>query len=57
MKMVRKKLPRSYTIAWFEAWKYDQEQTLWRAFMLSVLGAVRARVKPGQPVEDLDYLE
>ena len=57
MKMVKNQLPKDFTVAWFDAWKYDKEDTLWRAFILSVLTAVRSRVKEGQPTEDLDYLE
>ncbi len=57
MKMVKKTLPADFTIAWFDAWKYDKEETLWRAFILSVLTAVRSTIKAGQPTEDLDYLE
>ncbi|HEX9334176.1 MAG TPA: P-loop NTPase fold protein, partial [Anaerolineales bacterium] len=41
MRMVRRKLPKKFTVAWFDAWKYDKEETLWRAFLLSVLLAVR----------------
>ncbi len=40
MKMVKKGLPQDFTIAWFDAWKYDKEETLWRAFLLSVLSAM-----------------
>ncbi len=57
MKMVKNKLPADFTVAWFDAWKYDKEETLWRAFILSVLTAIRSRIKEGQPTEDLDYLE
>lgn len=57
MKMVKNKLPDGYTVAWFDAWKYDKEETLWRAFLLSVLAAVRSKVKEGEPIQDLDYLE
>jgi formylglycine-generating enzyme required for sulfatase activity len=57
MKMVKNQVPDDFTVAWFDAWKYDKEETLWRAFILSVLTAVRSRVKEGQPTEDLDYLE
>jgi len=57
MKMVKKGLPDDYTVAWFDAWKYDKEETLWRAFLLSVLAAVRGKIKAGEPTEDLDYLE
>jgi len=57
MKMVKKSLPNDFTVAWFDAWKYDKEETLWRAFILSVLTAVRSTIKEGQPTEDLEYLE
>ena len=49
MKMVRKGLPRSYTTACFDAWKYDNEETLWRAFLLNVLLAVE--MKSGETEE------
>ncbi len=56
MGMVRDSLPENFTVAWFDAWKYDKEETLWRAFLLNVLGAVRKRIKPGENTQDLDYL-
>ncbi len=40
MRMVRKGLPPTFTVAWFDAWKYDKEETLWRAFPLSILSAL-----------------
>jgi formylglycine-generating enzyme required for sulfatase activity len=57
MGMVQRGLPKNFTAAWFDAWKYDKEETLWRAFLLSVLFAVRRKVKDGESTEDLDYLE
>lgn len=57
MKMVKKQLPSDFTVAWFDAWKYDKEETLWRAFLLCALTAVRETIKEGQPAEDLEYLE
>lgn len=57
MKMVKNNLPDEYTVAWFDAWKYDKEETLWRAFLLNVLSAVRSKVKEEEPTQDLDYLE
>ena len=57
MGMVRDQLPENFTVAWFDAWKYDKEETLWRAFLLNVLGAVRKKIKPGENTQDLDYLE
>jgi predicted KAP-like P-loop ATPase len=30
MRMVKKGLPEEFNIAWFDAWKYDKEETLWR---------------------------
>ena len=58
MRMIRSRLPRNYTVAWFDAWKYDKEETLWRTFLLTVLSALRETVKKkGGPTEDLDRLE
>jgi formylglycine-generating enzyme required for sulfatase activity len=57
MGMVRDQLPENFTVAWFDAWKYDKEETLWRAFLLNVLGAMRKKIKPGENTQDLDYLE
>ena len=57
MRMVKNQLPKKFTVAWFDAWKYDKEETLWRAFLLSVLTALRREIKEGQPIEDLEYLE
>ncbi|MCC7188014.1 MAG: SUMF1/EgtB/PvdO family nonheme iron enzyme [Anaerolineales bacterium] len=36
-------LPKDFTVAWFDAWKYDKEETLWRAFLLNVLFAVEEK--------------
>ena len=58
MKMVKNQLPDDFTVAWFDAWKYDKEETLWRAFLLSVLSAVRDTAKrQNKPLDALDYLE
>jgi predicted KAP-like P-loop ATPase len=54
MKMVKNQLPGEFTVAWFDAWKYDKEETLWRAFLLNVLLAVEA--KSGE-TEDLKKLK
>lgn len=43
MRMVKKQLPDDFTVAWFDAWKYDKEETLWRAFLLNVLLAVEEK--------------
>lgn len=57
MHMVKNGLPSEFTIAWFDAWKYDKEETLWRAFLLSVLSAIRTLTKEDDLTEDLDYLQ
>ena len=58
MRMVKKGLPADFTIAWFDAWKYDKEETLWRAFLLSVLLAVEEKVKArGELPEALEKLK
>ena len=43
MKMVKNTLPNDFTVAWFDAWKYDKEETLWRAFLLNVLFAIEQK--------------
>ncbi len=53
-----KGLPKGYTIAWFDAWKYDKEETLWRSLLLCVLSAVRkTAIGSDKPLEELDHLE
>jgi formylglycine-generating enzyme required for sulfatase activity len=62
-------LPR-YRTVWFNAWKYNKEEALWRALILRVLDALRPRKEDGTPyaeeelgqeqramVHDLDHLE
>jgi formylglycine-generating enzyme required for sulfatase activity len=41
MRMVQKQLPDDFRTVWFDAWKYDKEEALWRALLLHVLSAVR----------------
>lgn len=38
LKMIRKELPETCLPVWFDAWKYDREEALWRALLLRVLG-------------------
>jgi hypothetical protein len=62
-------LPR-YRTVWFNAWKYNKEEALWRALILRVLDALRPRKPDGAlyaeeelgqeqqaMVRDLDHLE
>jgi formylglycine-generating enzyme required for sulfatase activity len=44
MQMLKGALPESCTCAWFDAWKYDRQETLWRALLLRVLEEVRVVV-------------
>lgn len=51
-------LPENYTVTWFDAWKYDKEETLWRSFLLCVLSAIReTAIKNDDNHEELDRLE
>lgn len=53
-----KGLPKDYTIVWFDAWKYDKEDTLWRAFLLRILTALKETASSqGQPVEAFEKLQ
>ncbi len=49
MRMVSKGLPESFQKVWFDAWKYDKEDALWRALLLQVLTKVRSLAEAGQP--------
>ncbi len=46
-------------LSWFDAWKYDKEETLWRAFLLfRILMALKeTAASQGQPVEAFEKLE
>jgi len=55
MRMMRDKLPPEFRVAWFDAWKYEKEATLWRALLLSVLAALEDAV-PKNKSEDLEEL-
>ena len=44
MRMVKQKLPADFRVAWFDAWKYEKEETVWRALLLQVLAALRAGI-------------
>ena len=44
MRMVQKQVATFPTI-WFDAWKYDKEEALWRALLLQVIGTVRTVLK------------
>lgn len=58
MRMVKKQLPGDFTVAWFDAWKYDKEESLWRAFLLCVLNALKERASlQKKPVEEFEKLQ
>jgi formylglycine-generating enzyme required for sulfatase activity len=56
MKMVEKSLPKTFAISWFNAWKYEKEQTIWRVLLLQVLVTLR-NVIPDDKVDDVKQLE
>ncbi len=58
MRMVRKNLPEKFTTVWFDAWKYDKEESLWRALLLNVLSTLKETVsKQGKPTEEFEKLQ
>ena len=74
MSMIKKKIDDmglpAYRTTWFNAWKYNHEDVLWRALIVHVLNAMRPRNTDGSPlpeeqltseqkemVKDLDRLE
>jgi len=48
LRMLRKRLKPGYRVAWFDAWKYEKEETLWRALLLQALAALRQAVPKTQ---------
>jgi hypothetical protein len=58
MRMVKKNLPDDFTTSWFDAWKYDKEESLWRAFLLCVLSSLKERAcQLGKSVEEFEKLQ
>jgi formylglycine-generating enzyme required for sulfatase activity len=58
MRMVRKNLPKKFTTVWFDAWKYDKEESLWRALLLNVLSTLKETAsKQGKPTEEFEKLQ
>ena len=57
--MIRQKLPKTSTSLWFDAWKYDKQEALWRALLLRVLAELRDAIKSesGDVQKDLSELE
>lgn len=58
--MIRQKLPETSTSLWFDAWKYDKQEALWRALLLRVLAELREAIKRGKSGDvqkDLSELE
>jgi formylglycine-generating enzyme required for sulfatase activity len=58
MMMVKKTLGTQPMIcSWFDAWKYDKEETLWRAFLLSVLEDIKHDVLQHNAAADVEAIE
>lgn len=63
MQMVRRDVTASKDGAfrpqtvWFDAWKYDKQETLWRALLLSTLEALRKRASDADLLQQLDDLQ
>lgn len=49
-KMEAEELPYQRTV-WFTAWKYERQESLWRAFILRVLDALYPRLNGDRPYE------
>ncbi len=58
LRLVRKALPAACRTVWFDAWKYDQQETLWRALLLLVLTEVGQAIPEDEKAahQDLDDL-
>lgn len=47
MRMIQEKLDEHSCIpVWFDAWRYAQHDTLWRALLISVVESIRERIVP-----------
>ncbi len=47
MRMMQKDLDKAHAqTIWFDAWKYDKEETLWRALLVQVLSTLRDALPP-----------
>jgi predicted KAP-like P-loop ATPase len=59
MRMVKEQVEAQGAVAgWFDAWKYDKEETLWRAFLLSVLFTLGKAVENNkQSTEEIENLK
>lgn len=56
MKMIQNRLPETFSVSWFNAWKYEKETTIWRVLLLQVLTTIR-NVIPDKNVDDVQELE
>jgi formylglycine-generating enzyme required for sulfatase activity len=61
MKMIQKGISDFPTV-WFDAWKFEKEDALWRALIIQILRVVRAEIektgeKQGETLSRLDDLE
>ncbi len=60
MDMIRKRLSSGFHDVWFDAWRYEREESLWRALLLHVLAALRDAVlaeKSDETEKALDELD
>lgn len=51
MGMVRKRLPEGFLVTWFDPWRYEREESLWRALLLQVLAALGDAL-PEEPTDE-----
>lgn len=51
LRLVKKALLPECRTVWFDAWKYGQQETLWRALLLLVLAEVGAAIPPEEREE------
>jgi len=56
MLMVKNRLPKSFRSTWFNAWAYDKQKAIWRAFLLSALISLKEAI-PDDKTEDIEQLE
>ncbi len=57
LRLVKKALPPECRTVWFDAWKYDHQETLWRALLLLVLTEVGEAIRQDENAEPGDLNE
>lgn len=50
MKMIQRELEPDFPTIWFNAWKHDNEESLWSAFILEILSQIKQKYSWGKRI-------